>query len=723
MVPAETSSSVSDLDPIAKFHIPIGIPNSVDTLKSFVEAEGDFSPGFATYGMYAWVRDGQGKLHAATQPDSGCTHGLADGGFLIPWAAWQAGPLKVRTEVCQTAQNSPAGELQVLAMRIALTNPSNVVAHDSLFLAIRALGPAGWPIKAMSTADGDALLVENHPALVAETKPRALGVAGEDSVGELAKTGEVPNQASASSIDGNCSGAMRFDLDIPAQGTVTVGAICPVMAGRRAVGHKWQPGGSNHNFREAAIFNPAEGGQLQPDPDGAWYHTLKVDDLFRQASDYWRSKVGGVELSLPDQKWSDGFTAMVSHLAMNLNTGAPDVAVINYTTFNRDGMYIAECLQRAGIDDWSEQVIDYLYAHPFNGRDFPEADNPGQILWVTGQHWYYTHDQVWLQKILPQVEQLASLIRYCRTTPTPHWVDMNGLEFGDAVAAEKRRELKPGCCDGFHPIYTDAYDVAGLRAAAMLCAAANDSQDAGQWSALADQLMKGYDQKYGSNLAANYGSYSVLWPCRLYPLETGKAHDKFAGIGQTPVSSWPYFGSATAHQGLLAGNRSAGFGTLALAFQHPQMQGWFAFDEFGASAEGGWDAPLRTRWKKTSAMPHGWAIAEVALLLRDSLVFEDGERLVLMGGVPETWFRDPHGLSVGHLPTYFGKLDFTYELVNGQGILTLSNSAKPPDGYLWRLPKTGIRTIKCGDQILQPLANGDVHLPPGTTRVALEFDP
>jgi len=51
----------SPLDPRGKIHIPIGIPNTLDTLKTFVEAEGNFSPGFATYGIYFWVFDPQNQ--------------------------------------------------------------------------------------------------------------------------------------------------------------------------------------------------------------------------------------------------------------------------------------------------------------------------------------------------------------------------------------------------------------------------------------------------------------------------------------------------------------------------------------------------------------------------------------------------------------------------------------------------------------------------------------
>ncbi len=50
--------------------------------------------------------------------------------------------------------------------------------------------------------------------------------------------------------------------------------------------------------------------------------------------------------------------------------------------FNRDGMYVANMMQKAGRPDLSEAVIDFFLHSPFNGRPFPEADNPGQVLWI-----------------------------------------------------------------------------------------------------------------------------------------------------------------------------------------------------------------------------------------------------------------------------------------------------------------------------------------------------
>ena len=75
---AEPVAARGPLDPRGTIHIPIGIPNTLDSLKTFVEAEGNFSPGFATYGIYFWVYDPETKKLTAPTMD-GVACGVANG--------------------------------------------------------------------------------------------------------------------------------------------------------------------------------------------------------------------------------------------------------------------------------------------------------------------------------------------------------------------------------------------------------------------------------------------------------------------------------------------------------------------------------------------------------------------------------------------------------------------------------------------------------------------
>ncbi len=722
-------SRAAGLDPRGTIHIPIGIPDTVDTLKTFVEPEGNFSPGCGSYGLYFWVFDhAAGKLIAPTMKDVNCEHGLTPEGYLIPWSAWRAGELTVKTSVCEVQRSSPAGQIFVVGAKAILSNPSAIERHVSLYVALRPLGPAGYAVKQIDVAPGwDALLVEGHPALVCHKTPDAIGVVETDTVGDAARKGELPAALSAKSAAGDCSGAARYDLAIGAGQTRDLEFVCPVLPGRRAARHQWD-GTSKWAQLDLNRPNPPSEGLLQPDPGLDYYRAIQGDVLFGEARAYWTVSAGRTKLDLPDARWPQALTAILSHVAIAMNEGAPDVTVVNYNVFNRNGVYVANILQKSGRFDLAERAIDYFLSHPFNGRVQVEADNPGQILWVTGQHWLISRDRRWLQRVYPSVAKIGAMVRYYRTTPLPHYVKATSLEVGDALPpdqpgdapAYKRQVLQDGACDGFNPSYTEAFDVAGLRAGALMARALDKTEEAQAWEQLAASLMAKYDRRFGDALPAGYGSYSVLWPCRLYPLQEGKGFEQFKNFGAQEPAAWRYFPLAKAHQGLLCGHREAGYGTLEKHLEHEQMKGWYAFDEGGHSGEGGWKY-YRTRWTPGVAMPHGWAIAELWLLLRDCLAFEDGSQLVVLGGVPPGWFQ--RNMAIENMPTAFGSLGLRYRSQGSQATLKLTGQAAPPQGFVLRLPREIKAGVRVGNEVLRRRANGDFLVPAQAAEVRLKFLP
>ncbi len=133
-------------------------------------------------------------------------------------------------------------------------------------------------------------------------------------------------------------------------------------AGIRVVGHKW-----NHQdvVTDLATVNEPTG-VLQPDHGVDFYSQLSLDDLFSTVKNYWNGVVGIYsKMNLPDPTWKEAIIAGTSHLAMNINQQAPDVAVVNYNVFNRDGMYIGTALQRAGQLVLSAEIVDYFVNAPF----------------------------------------------------------------------------------------------------------------------------------------------------------------------------------------------------------------------------------------------------------------------------------------------------------------------------------------------------------------------
>ena len=702
------------LDPLGKIHIAIGIPNTVDPLKTIVEAEGVFSPGSATYGIYTAIHDGR-KLIAPTTQGVKVDRGLSPEGYLIPWTAWSSGPIRVRSELCSVLVKSPQGPLVITTQRNTVTNTAADPQTISYFIVLRALGPAGGKVADIN-ASGNAILADNHPAVIAATGPTAHGAAAADALVPLLLTGKLTDANAAHCDQGLASAALRYDLTLQPNQSVTLSFLFPVLPGRRAASHQWD---GKNPWAQLDDALPNATGQLQPDPPLEFYRSLNADDLFKQAEADWKNLTGRFTLKTPDPRWEQALRAITGHLMMCMNDNAPDVAVVNYNVFNRDGMYAANAFQKVGRFDLSAAAIDYFLAHPFNGRVQPEADNPGQILWIMGQHYRFSRDDAWLARVYLSLQKLTALVRYYRTTPGPHWVRDDSLDFGDAVPIEKRKQLKPGSCDGFHPEYTEAYDIAGLRQAAFLAQSSNHGDDAKAWLALADEFFKQYAARFESKLPSGYGSYSVLWPCALYPFDTGPAFEQFQAIGPQKPTNWRYFPLAKAHQGLLAGNRAAGHETLDIHLNHEQMQGWYAFDEGGKSGAGGW-RHLNTTWNGDVAMPHGWAIAEVALLLRDCLLHEDGDRLILFPGIPDAWFTDPTGIEIENLPTTFGLIKMSYKCQANLATLRL-DGASPPGGYLLKLPAKTNPIVKVNRTGIKPISAGCYAIPKDAKEIQIEF--
>jgi hypothetical protein len=340
-----------------------------------------------------------------------------------------------------------------------------------------------------------------------------------------------------------------------------------------------------------------------------------------------------------------------------------------------------------------------------------------------GQQFEFTFDKEWARRIYPAARKIAEMIQYCRATDGPHWVTMDSLEFGENLPEDKRRELKPGWCDGHHPEYTQAFDIAGLYGAGAIALYVGGDMEGHGWYELGHRLRRDYDRSFGENVGAKYGDYSVLWPCRLYPLDSYMARQHFAAKGAQKPSGWRYFPLARAHQGLLAGNREAGYGTLQLHLEHEQMKGWYAFDEGGKSGSGGWNR-LRTPWNGDVAMPHGWAIAEFWLLLRDCLAFEDGQKhgLVLLSGVPPEWFTHADGIVIENMPIHKGKLNLRWKPRPGGATLELDRSRRARlRNFVLCLPASLNARVTVAGRVIPASAPGEFVLRPRTREANVSF--
>jgi hypothetical protein len=80
--------------------------------------------------------------------------------------------------------------------------------------------------------------------------------------------------------------------------------------------------------------------------------------------------------------------------------------------------------------------------------------------------------------------------------------------------------------------------------------------------------------------------------------------------------------------------------------------------------------PFGNRTVDLATVPHGWAAAEYVSLLRNMLLREQGNGVVLMSALSPSWLRPGQMVAVRGGRTAFGPVDFTLRTRSGGATLT-----------------------------------------------------
>ena len=142
---------------------------------------------------------------------------------------------------------------------------------------------------------------------------------------------------------------------------------------------------------------------------------------------------------------------------------------------------------------------------------------------------------------------------------------------------------------------------------------------------------------------------------------------------------WIYGGLGLAHAQMLLGEAGRAAEMAQWVIDHQTAPGTFAWAEAVR--------PDNLRFAGGD-MPHSWAAAEFVLYLRDALVREDGDRLVLADAVPAPWMQDGQRVEIHGAPTHFGAAGYTLVSHQREGYwdLTIDEGTAAPGGYVLRGP-------------------------------------
>jgi hypothetical protein len=84
---------------------------------------------------------------------------------------------------------------------------------------------------------------------------------------------------------------------------------------------------------------------------------------------------------------------------------------------------------------------------------------------------------------------------------------------------------------------------------------------------------------------------------------------------------------------------------------------------------------------------HGWALADFLLAVRNALLFEEGDHLVITPALPKDWTFETSVIKVQDAATYFGKVSYTIAFGARTGTLVVNGEWRKEPAYIeWNLP-------------------------------------
>ena len=384
----------------------------------------------------------------------------------------------------------------------------------------------------------------------------------------------------------------------------------------------------------------------------------------------------------------------------------------------RDAAFIIQGLLCAGLGARAERALNRFPGRQ-NTRGYflsqeGEWDSNGEALWIMHRFCELTGReprQAWRQAILRGARWIARK-RLSGTPASPH--------AGLLPAGFSAEHLGPN--DYYY--WDDFWGIAGLRAAAALAdhfdapAATEFAREAQDLEAAVARSLNLVAERLGRPAmpaspyrrldAGAIGSLVTGYPLALCPPRDPRVLDTAeyllehcfvdGGFFQDMIHSGinPYLTLHVAQVLLRAGDPRA----IELMDTVAAL----------ASPTGQWPEAIhpRTGGGCMGDGQHVWAAAEWVLMVRNALLREEGDRLILAGGVPRRWLEVGGRISFGPAPTRFGTVSLELTALGAERVRIAWRGAwrtKPPAIQV-RLPGTRALTAQAGQDAVEVSLEG-----------------
>ncbi len=620
--------------------------------EAVIDSRGLVTPRFNGWSADVWLLEGD-KLFAPSKLDSVRQYNVSR--LPIVRTVFNAGNHEVQSEVFA----AHVARQEAILQKVTVKNTGITQKNASLIFSLRPYNPEGLSVVKEVGADERRFTVNRGTAVAFTKKPNAVDCSNEAD-GDVSLTlTQRKGRKTAKCRVGLANAAAEYQLSLEPEEEKSFWFIMPVSLTN-----------DSGDWAEAAA---------RTDPEATLENTIRQ----------WRERLAdSIQLELPDENLQRAFDINKAYLLLlwDGNSITPGPFTYHHFWF-RDAAYLVSALDKMGFHREAEQV---LATYPSRQRpdgffisQNGEWDANGQAMWALLEHFKYNRDTDFLDRVYPSLVNGVRWIKQKRMATT---TDRNSPVYGLLPAGFSAEHFGPN--DFYY--WDDFWCLAGVRAAEEAAAELSKTDDQREFHQEFDRFLghieaslAHVEKKLGNRVipaspnrrmnSGAIGALCAMYPLRIYPPDDDRMVNTLAEIKRVSFFE----------NGFYQNNHHSGINAY-LTFQYAQCllqkrdpEAWTLLRYMLGLATPTYTWPeavhTQTRGGVMGDGHHGWAAADFLHLIRNFLLMEEGETLVVFPLVPVEWFESGKHISIREAPSHFGNVNITMKAEGRRATIDFRN--------------------------------------------------
>ncbi|MCU0369781.1 MAG: hypothetical protein MUC31_00040, partial [Bacteroidales bacterium] len=614
-----------------------------------------------------------------------------DGNFLfIPYVSWHLDSLEFNVQVESTGEANKDSRLFItysFVSRMKNRKPIDIYLLIRPFQVnpyyqwLNLTGGAGKIKSIIETGPG--MIMADEKYLYSVQPYHAFGASRfeDGNIVELLKNGEFPPDKYAEDRSGLASGILKYSFEV-------------------------YPGGSD----EIDLVVPFHG---NIDTERLNYSDIAED--LNGTVDFWRKKVNHIRFNLPSSadRIINTYKSNLVYILINRDKAGIQPGSRSYErSWIRDGALTSSALLKSGIvpevKDFINWYSDHLYENgkvpcvvDSRGPDpVPENDSHGEFIYLVREYFNFTKDTAFLRaqnnNILNVTAYIESLIAQRSTDYYRNGNDSLRAFYGlvpESISHEGY-SAKP-----MHSYWDNFFIMKGLKDAAEIQHILGEKEHYNRICNIRDTFRenlyrsldlamkyKGIDYIPGCVELGDFDATSTtiaLTPCNelgnLPKPQVYRTFDKYYEFFKERRDGKREWVNYTPYENRLIGS----FIILDQPERAHELIEFFLNDQ----RPQGWNHWAEVVWKDyrypgyIGDMPHTWCGSDFLNAVRSMFVYENeyDQSLVVASALYQDWIDAPEGMSVEHIPTYYGEISYSIKKEKNKYMFSIYGDVELPE--------------------------------------------